>query len=108
MFVREGILDPLSTSILSTMRDEEADPDDSCARAIGILLLFSQVAQADSRVRDAFANRSVMIRESWPPAHLPRILTFLLQDCSKLVLLYRATSSSLLSRPSSTSPHHLS
>lgn len=65
MFVRENVLDPLSTSILTIMKDQSLSADDdSCARAVNILLLFSQVAQADSRVRDAFADRSIMIRQS--------------------------------------------
>lgn len=62
MFVREDILDPLSNSILSIMRDKSLSAeDDSCSRAVNLLLLFSQVSQADNRVREAFANRSIMI-----------------------------------------------
>ncbi|OCF43911.1 STE/STE11/CDC15 protein kinase [Kwoniella heveanensis CBS 569] len=73
MFVREGILDPLSTALLSILEDEELNPkngsdDDNdtgegeVGQSINTLLLFCQVAQADSRVRDAFASRTIMIR----------------------------------------------
>ncbi|WVF69329.1 hypothetical protein IAT40_004105 [Kwoniella sp. CBS 6097] len=72
MFVREGILDPLSTALLSILKDEELNPKDvsegdddgesEVGQAISTLLLFCQVAQADSRVRDAFASRTIMIR----------------------------------------------
>lgn len=90
MFVRENILDPLSTSILSIMKDQSlSTDDDSCARAVNILLLFSQVAQADSRVRDAFANRSIMIRQfctmSRPNGQLEELTALgLLEACSGL------------------------
>ncbi|WVQ96827.1 hypothetical protein IAU59_003934 [Kwoniella sp. CBS 9459] len=72
MFVREGILDPLSTALLSILKDEDLNPkggaeDDDAGesevgQAINTLLLFCQVAQADSRVREAFASRTIMIR----------------------------------------------
>ena len=63
MFVREGILDPLSTALLALLGDKTLAEDDASSRAIGTLLLFCQTAQADGRVRDAFATRSIMIRE---------------------------------------------
>ncbi|GFZ45328.1 non-specific serine/threonine protein kinase [Saitozyma sp. JCM 24511] len=62
MFVREGILDPLSTALLAILRDETIEDEESSTRAINVLLLFCQVAQADGRVRDAFATRTIMIR----------------------------------------------
>ncbi|RXK41642.1 STE/STE11/CDC15 protein kinase [Tremella mesenterica] len=84
MFVREGILDPLSSALLSILNDEnlaEETPDaaagsggESGARAIAVLLMFCQVAQADGRVRDAFANRTVLIRLLKACAILPRTL----------------------------------
>jgi hypothetical protein len=63
MFVREGILDPLSTALLAILRDDTIEDEESRTRAINVLLLFCQVAQADGRVRDAFATRTIMIRE---------------------------------------------
>ncbi|WVR06241.1 hypothetical protein IAU60_003271 [Kwoniella sp. DSM 27419] len=65
MFVREGILDPLSTALLSILQDEDLreDPDaGQIDRAVTTLLLFCQVAQADRRVKEAFTSRTVMIR----------------------------------------------
>jgi hypothetical protein len=56
MFVREGILDPLSTALLAILRDDTIEDEESSTRAINVLLLFCQVAQADGRVRDAFAT----------------------------------------------------
>jgi hypothetical protein len=84
MFVREGILDPLSTALLSILRDvdlggsvgsagsgkgkeKEVEGDmEHAERAMAVLLLFCQVAQADTRVREAFANRTIVIRELLP------------------------------------------
>lgn len=85
MFVREGILDPLSTALLSILRDADLGGKASISvgssgsgkekekevegemehaeRAMAVLLLFCQVAQADMRVREAFANRTIVIRE---------------------------------------------
>ncbi|KAK4686255.1 hypothetical protein P7C73_g3874, partial [Tremellales sp. Uapishka_1] len=62
MFIREGILDPLSTALLSILNDTATDNEESSTRAINVLLLFCQVAQADARVREAFAARTIMIR----------------------------------------------
>ena len=63
--MREGILDPLSSSILSILKDESLGvAHESTTRAINVLLLFSQVSQADARVREAFASRTVVIRAS--------------------------------------------
>lgn len=61
MFVREGILDPLSTALLAVLDDKEITDEEPSARAVNVLLLFCQVAQADGRVREAFAMRSIMI-----------------------------------------------
>ena len=70
MFVREGILDPLSTALLAVLKDMEIADEEPSARAVNVLLLFCQVAQADGRVREAFATRSIMIRVY----HLPSFL----------------------------------
>jgi len=66
MFVREGILDPLSTAMLAILRDTAMQDEGPSARAIQVLLLFCQVAQADGRVRDAFATRMIMSRQLSP------------------------------------------
>nr|WVH01951.1 cytokinesis protein [Naematelia aurantialba] len=80
MFVREGILGPLSTALLSILQDKDVDRDDTdeapshSHRAITTLLLFCQVAQADARVREAFASRTIMIRILKACDSLPRKL----------------------------------
>lgn len=89
MFVREGAIDPLSTALLAILKDkyevnrsvnedgngngngetEEGQGQErgqfmmeQASRAVGVLLFFCQVAQADARVREAFATRTIMIR----------------------------------------------
>ncbi|ORX40201.1 hypothetical protein BD324DRAFT_644621 [Kockovaella imperatae] len=74
MFVREGILDPLSSALLAILKDKEIEGDEPSTRAVNVLLLFCQVAQADGRVRDAFASRTVMIRLLKASEALPRKL----------------------------------
>lgn len=66
MFVREGILDPLSTALLAILKDTSITTEDPSTRAVQVLLLFCQVAQADARVRDAFATRMIMSRKRYP------------------------------------------
>ncbi|WVQ72942.1 hypothetical protein IAR50_002504 [Cryptococcus sp. DSM 104548] len=88
MFVREGVIDPLSTALLAILKDlkgskveDEKDKDaegmavyELANRAVGVLLLFCQVAQADSRVQEAFAVRTIMIRLLKACGLLPRKL----------------------------------
>lgn len=62
MFVREGILDPLSTALLSILNDTTLQDEEPGTRAINVLLLFCQIAQADARIREVFATRTIMIR----------------------------------------------
>ncbi|WWC88803.1 uncharacterized protein L201_003716 [Kwoniella dendrophila CBS 6074] len=75
MFVREGILDPLSTALLSILKDdtlksadgeaEQAEKEElelAISRTVSTLLLFCQVAQGDQRIRDGFTDRSIMSR----------------------------------------------
>ncbi|ODN74331.1 hypothetical protein L202_06748 [Cryptococcus amylolentus CBS 6039] len=88
MFVREGVIDPLSTALLAILKDlkgsyveEEKEKDaeemavyELANRAVGVLLLFCQVAQADGRVQEAFAVRTIMIRLLKACGLLPRKL----------------------------------
>lgn len=88
MFVREGVIDPLSTALLAILKDKYEDRSanddgngngngemedgqgqergqfmmEQASRSVGVLLFFCQVAQADARVREAFATRTIMIR----------------------------------------------
>lgn len=64
MFVREGVLDPMSTALLFILKDGTIEDDSHSTRAIGVLLLFCQAAQADSKVREAFATRTILKRKS--------------------------------------------
>ena len=63
MFVREGILDPLSTALLAILKDKSIPDEEPSTRAFSVLLLFCQVAQADGRIREAFATRMIMTRK---------------------------------------------
>ncbi|ODN75633.1 STE/STE11/CDC15 protein kinase [Cryptococcus wingfieldii CBS 7118] len=90
MFVREGVIDPLSTALLAILKDlkgsyvedekeKEKDAEGMAVyelanRAVGVLLLFCQVAQADGRVQEAFAARTIMIRLLKACGLLPRKL----------------------------------
>ncbi|KIY55323.1 STE/STE11/CDC15 protein kinase [Cryptococcus deuterogattii 99/473] len=88
MFAREGVMDPLSTALLAILKDKDENRGanenengngngemeerqgqeqgqsmmEQASRAVGVLLFFCQVAQADARVREAFATRTVMMR----------------------------------------------
>lgn len=62
MFVREGISDPLSTALLTILKDQSEEIEGSKSKIVHTVLLFCQTAQADGRVRDAFGSRSIIIR----------------------------------------------
>lgn len=81
MFVREGILDPLSTALLALLKDKTIETEEPSAGAVQVLLLFCQVSQADDRVRDAFATRMIMTRES---DNLETLKVGLLKACDGL------------------------
>ncbi|BEI80759.1 hypothetical protein CcaverHIS002_0112880 [Cutaneotrichosporon cavernicola] len=48
-------------TLLALIKDKDAD-EDVTKRCLDVLLLFSQVAQADSHVRQSFAERTIMMR----------------------------------------------
>jgi hypothetical protein len=63
MFIREGIVEPLGTALLHILKDT-SDQVESCKSTIvGIVLMFCQTAQADSRMRDALGTRSFVKRK---------------------------------------------
>jgi hypothetical protein len=62
MFVREGISDPLSTALLTILKDPADQVLPSKSKIVHTVLLFCQTAQADKRVRDAFGSRSIVMR----------------------------------------------
>lgn len=63
MFIREGLLDPLSTALLNVMANREAPSMDMKMKIIQVLLVFSQVSQSDIHVRNALGTRKVIRRK---------------------------------------------
>jgi hypothetical protein len=66
MFIREGIVEPLGTALLHILKDDIEEMDQSKTQIVGIVLMFCQTAQADSRMREALGTRSFVKRESHP------------------------------------------
>ncbi|KAL0960993.1 hypothetical protein HGRIS_005988 [Hohenbuehelia grisea] len=62
MFIREGLLDPLSAALLNVMGSREAPSSEMRMKIIQILLVFSQVTQSDIHVRNAMGTRKVVRR----------------------------------------------
>src|SRR5262245_18311911 len=65
MFIREGLLDPLSAALLNVMSNSGEVSAEMKKKIIQILLVFSQVSQNDVHVRNALGTRKV-IRRTWP------------------------------------------
>lgn len=63
MFIREGLLDPLSGALLNVMAIRGEDTIDTKMKVIQILLVFSQVSQSDIHVRNALGTRKVIRRK---------------------------------------------
>ena len=63
MFIREGLLDPLSAALLNVMAIRGITTMDTKMKVIQILLVFSQVSQSDIHVRNALGTRKVIRRE---------------------------------------------
>ncbi|KZV90279.1 hypothetical protein EXIGLDRAFT_837889 [Exidia glandulosa HHB12029] len=61
MFIREGLLDPL-TAALSSALEDGSPVSEQKSQIIGILLVFCQVSQSDQHVRSALAVRKVIRR----------------------------------------------
>ncbi|KAG6853052.1 hypothetical protein C0991_007196 [Blastosporella zonata] len=62
MFIREGLLDPLSAALLNVMGNRGPSATDMKMKIIQILLVFSQVSQSDIHVRNALGTRKVIRR----------------------------------------------
>jgi hypothetical protein len=64
MFIREGLLDPLSAALLNVIANPSKNEasTDMKKKTIQILLVFSQVSQSDIHVRNALGNRIVIRR----------------------------------------------
>jgi hypothetical protein len=63
MFIREGLLDPLSSALLNVMSTHEASAAEMRMKIIQILVVFCQVSQSDIHVRNALGTRKVVRRE---------------------------------------------
>jgi len=64
MFIREGLLDPLSAALLNVMAIRDTPTQETKMKVIQILLVFSQVSQSDIHVRNALGTRKVVRRKS--------------------------------------------
>lgn len=64
IFIREGIADPLAATLLSVVKDDASDMEQSRLQILSTVLLFCQVAQSDQRIREALGTRSFTKRES--------------------------------------------
>jgi len=65
MFIREGLLDPLSSALLNVMAIRDAPTQGTKMKVIQVLLVFSQVSQSDIHVRNALGTRKVVRRRFW-------------------------------------------
>ncbi|KAI0075090.1 kinase-like protein [Panus rudis PR-1116 ss-1] len=62
MFIREGLLDPLSSALLNIMTGGGDAAHDMNRKIIQIILVFCQVSQSDIHVRNALGTRKVVRR----------------------------------------------
>ncbi|KAF7299411.1 Cytokinesis protein sepH [Mycena indigotica] len=62
MFIREGLLDPLSAALVNVISTGGAAATETEMKIIQILLVFSQVSQSDIHVRNALGTRKVVRR----------------------------------------------
>ncbi|KIK98973.1 hypothetical protein PAXRUDRAFT_30797 [Paxillus rubicundulus Ve08.2h10] len=74
MFIREGLLDPLSSALLNVMGNQSETAVEMKHKIIQILLVFSQVTQSDIHVRNAMGTRKIIRR-------LMRACELLESDC---------------------------
>ena len=71
LFIREGLLDPLSSALLNVMASRGEAAADMKRKIIQILLVFCQVSQSDVHVRNALGTRKVVRRTSSPAPSEP-------------------------------------
>ncbi|KAF8505364.1 hypothetical protein BU17DRAFT_101047 [Hysterangium stoloniferum] len=79
MFIREGLLDPLSSALLNVMASRGDTTCEMKTKIIQIILVFCQVSQQDFHVRNALGTRKVVRRllracELLEPEHLVILL----------------------------------
>jgi hypothetical protein len=64
MFIREGLMDPLSAALLNVMTMHDELSARMRMKIIQILVVFCQVSQSDIHVRNALGTRKI-IRSAW-------------------------------------------
>jgi len=64
MFIREGLLDPLSSALLNVVGNSSPTAVEMKHKIIQILLVFSQVTQSDIHVRNAMGTRKIVRRKN--------------------------------------------
>ena len=62
MFIREGLLDPLTSALLNMMAIRGEVTDQMKKKIVQIVLVFSQVTQSDIHVRNALGTRKIVRR----------------------------------------------
>ncbi|PIL35163.1 hypothetical protein GSI_02952 [Ganoderma sinense ZZ0214-1] len=62
MFIRDGLLDPLSSALLNVMASRGEIADDMNRKILQIILVFCQVSQSDIHVRNALGTRKIVRR----------------------------------------------
>ena len=72
MFIREGLLDPLSAALLNVMTNRGKESTEMKMKIIQILLVFSQVSQSDIHVRNAMGTRKV-VRRQFADSRVPKL-----------------------------------
>ena len=75
MFIREGLLDPLSAALLNIMASRGDLAGEMHRKIVQIILVFCQVSQSDIHVRNALGTRKVVRRKSSPSGLLRCVLT---------------------------------
>lgn len=63
MFIREGLLDPLTSALLNMMATRGEVADQMKKKIVQIVLVFSQVTQSDIHVRSALGTRKIVRRK---------------------------------------------
>ena len=79
MFIREGLLDPLSSALLNVMVNRGPTADEMKRRIITVLLVFCQVSQQDIHVRNALGTRKV-VRSECPTIQRSTLVLNVTQD----------------------------
>ncbi|KAF8755059.1 Serine/Threonine protein kinase, catalytic domain [Rhizoctonia solani] len=74
MFIREGLLDPLSSALLNVIASHGEVADEMKTKILIILLVFCQVSHSDGTVRNALGARKI-IRRRWTDCMPPPSLT---------------------------------